>query len=202
MLREAGELGADEGTFDDLTGALELALGRLVKDKHGVDFFILDRFPSAIRPFYTMPCPDDARYSNSYDLFLRGQEICSGASAATSPSSSSASSLRRALTRRRSMRTSARSATARRRTAGSASASNASCSSTSASTTCGRRPCSRATPSAAAREPSTLDNGAQYPRAARRHARGLYKCQGVRTANGRRAEVGGLVGREGAWKGI
>ena len=79
MLREAGELGPEEGTFDDLTGALELALGRLVKDKHGVDFFILDRFPSAIRPFYTMPCPDDARYSNSYDLFLRGQEICSGA---------------------------------------------------------------------------------------------------------------------------
>ena len=26
-----------------------------------------------------MPCPDDSRYSNSYDLFIRGQEICSGA---------------------------------------------------------------------------------------------------------------------------
>jgi len=67
------------GDFDDLNGAQELALGEIVKEKFGADFFILDRFPSAIRPFYTMPCPDDPRYSNSYDLFIRGQEICSGA---------------------------------------------------------------------------------------------------------------------------
>jgi aspartyl-tRNA synthetase len=33
----------------------------------------------ALRPFYTMPCPDDNRYSNSYDYFLRGEEILSGA---------------------------------------------------------------------------------------------------------------------------
>ena len=59
--------------------AAERALGELVAEKYGTDFYFLDRFPSAIRPFYTMPCPDDARYSNSYDLFLRGQEICSGA---------------------------------------------------------------------------------------------------------------------------
>ena len=26
-----------------------------------------------------MPCPEDARFSNSYDMFIRGQEICSGA---------------------------------------------------------------------------------------------------------------------------
>ena len=26
-----------------------------------------------------MPCPDDGAYSNSYDVFLRGEEICSGA---------------------------------------------------------------------------------------------------------------------------
>jgi hypothetical protein len=33
----------------------------------------MDRYPLAIRPFYTMPCPDDPRYSNSYDMFIRGQ---------------------------------------------------------------------------------------------------------------------------------
>eukprot|EP00639_Heterosigma_akashiwo_P037992 CAMPEP_0194712190 /NCGR_PEP_ID=MMETSP0296-20130528/4371_1 /TAXON_ID=39354 /ORGANISM="Heterosigma akashiwo, Strain CCMP2393" /LENGTH=602 /DNA_ID=CAMNT_0039610541 /DNA_START=147 /DNA_END=1955 /DNA_ORIENTATION=- len=77
MLRGAGV--PDVGDFDDLNGAQELELGRLVKEKYGTDFFMLDRFPSAIRPFYTMPCPDDDRYSNSYDLFIRGQEICSGA---------------------------------------------------------------------------------------------------------------------------
>ncbi len=32
-----------------------------------------------IRPFYVMPSPDDNRFSNSYDVILRGQEICSGA---------------------------------------------------------------------------------------------------------------------------
>ncbi|CAM9806360.1 unnamed protein product, partial [Choristocarpus tenellus] len=76
MLREAGHQADD---FEDLSGAQELALGTLVKEAFGTDFFFLDRFPSAIRPFYTMPCPDDNRYSNSYDLLLRGQEICSGA---------------------------------------------------------------------------------------------------------------------------
>ena len=76
MLEEAGE---EAPGLDDLNTAQERALGRIVAEKLGTDFFFLDRFPSAVRPFYTMPCPDDSRYSNSYDLFLRGEEICSGA---------------------------------------------------------------------------------------------------------------------------
>ena len=40
----------------------------------GTDFYFLDRFPADVRPFYTMPCPDDPRYTNSYDVFLRGEE--------------------------------------------------------------------------------------------------------------------------------
>lgn len=48
--------------FDDLSGAQELALGEIVAKKFGSDFFFLDRFPTQIRPFYTMPCPDDKRY--------------------------------------------------------------------------------------------------------------------------------------------
>ena len=63
----------------DLTGAMELALGAAIKEKYGTDFFMLDKYPAEIRPFYTMPDPDDDRFSNSYDIFLRGQEICSGA---------------------------------------------------------------------------------------------------------------------------
>lgn len=77
MLKAANVEGVDD--FGDLTGAQELRLGELVKEKYGADFFILDKYPSAVRPFYTMPDPQDARYSNSYDMFLRGQEICSGA---------------------------------------------------------------------------------------------------------------------------
>lgn len=49
--------------FDDLSGAQELALGEIVAEEFGSDFFFLDRFPTQIRPFYTMPCPDDKRYA-------------------------------------------------------------------------------------------------------------------------------------------
>lgn len=77
ILREKDfDLGDEMG---DLTGAMELALGAEVKEKYGTDFFILDKYPSTVRPFYTMPDPEDKRFSNSYDIFLRGQEICSGA---------------------------------------------------------------------------------------------------------------------------
>jgi hypothetical protein len=50
------------------------------------EFYFLHRYPLAIRPFYTMPCKDDARYSNSFDIFIRGEEIISGAQVShTSP---------------------------------------------------------------------------------------------------------------------
>mmetsp|Transcript_4141 Transcript_4141/g.10231 ORF Transcript_4141/g.10231 Transcript_4141/m.10231 type:complete len:649 (-) Transcript_4141:1677-3623(-) len=81
---EAMDILKDEG-FDigdgmnDLSGAMELALGKVVKEKYGTDFFMLDKYPMAVRPFYTMPDPEDPKFSNSYDIFIRGQEICSGA---------------------------------------------------------------------------------------------------------------------------
>jgi aspartyl-tRNA synthetase len=64
---------------DDLSSAIELQLGAIVKEKYDADFFILDQYPSRIRPFYTMPSADNTNFSNSYDMFIRGQEICSGA---------------------------------------------------------------------------------------------------------------------------
>ena len=77
-VRPSGFIQVDE--FSDLNTATEIELGRLVKQRYdGADFFIMDGYPSTIRPFYTMPSPHDNRFSNSYDLFLRGQEICSGA---------------------------------------------------------------------------------------------------------------------------
>lgn len=57
----------------------EKLLGRLVREKYKTDYFILDKFPLAIRPFYTMPDPVDPTLSNSYDFFMRGEEILSGA---------------------------------------------------------------------------------------------------------------------------
>ena len=52
MLKEAGHQ-VDE--LADLSSALELTLGELVKQKYKADFYMLDQYPSAIRPFYTMP---------------------------------------------------------------------------------------------------------------------------------------------------
>ncbi|KJH53019.1 aspartate--tRNA ligase [Dictyocaulus viviparus] len=76
ILREDG---VEIGDEDDLSTPVEKQLGRLVKEKFKTDFFILDKFPLAVRPFYTMPDPHDSRYSNSYDMFMRGEEILSGA---------------------------------------------------------------------------------------------------------------------------
>jgi aspartyl/asparaginyl-tRNA synthetase len=63
----------------DPSTPVEKRLGWLVKQKYGVDFYMLDKYPSAVRPFYTMPDPDNPKLSNSYDFFIRGQEILSGA---------------------------------------------------------------------------------------------------------------------------
>jgi len=76
MLKEAG---VEMGDEDDLSTPAEKLLGRLVRAKYDTDYFILDKFPLAVRPFYTMPCPVDGKYSNSYDMFMRGEEILSGA---------------------------------------------------------------------------------------------------------------------------
>lgn len=76
MLKDAGK---EIGEFDDLSTENEKFLGKLVREKYDTDFYILDKFPLAIRPFYTMPDPVDSRYSNSYDFFMRGEEILSGA---------------------------------------------------------------------------------------------------------------------------
>ncbi|KAJ2316188.1 aspartate--tRNA ligase dps1 [Coemansia sp. Cherry 401B] len=76
LLRANGE---EIGDFDDMSTPQEKLLGKLVKQKYDTDFYMLDKFPLAVRPFYTMPDPTDANYSNSYDFFLRGQEIMSGA---------------------------------------------------------------------------------------------------------------------------
>jgi len=37
----------------------EKRLGRLIKAKYDTDYYIIDKFPMALRPFYTMPDPED-----------------------------------------------------------------------------------------------------------------------------------------------
>ncbi|KAF9977620.1 aspartate--tRNA ligase dps1 [Actinomortierella ambigua] len=76
LLRENG---VEMGDYDDLSTEIERKLGQLVKEKYHTDFFMLDKFPLEVRPFYTMPDPNNPKYSNSYDFFIRGEEVLSGA---------------------------------------------------------------------------------------------------------------------------
>jgi len=76
MLREAG---VEQEDLGDLNSFAEKELGRLVKEKYETDFYMLYGYPAAARPFYTMLDPTDSNYTNSYDFFMRGEEITSGA---------------------------------------------------------------------------------------------------------------------------
>jgi ergosteryl-3beta-O-L-aspartate synthase len=62
----------------DLSTRDEIRLGELIREKYQTDYYVLDKFPISARPFYTMPSPTDSRYTNSFDIFVRGQEIVSG----------------------------------------------------------------------------------------------------------------------------
>ena len=76
LLRENG---VEMGELEDLSTPNEKFLGKLVKQKYGTDFYVLDKFPLLVRPFYTMPDPNMKDYANAYDFFIRGEEIMSGA---------------------------------------------------------------------------------------------------------------------------
>ncbi|KAL6214098.1 hypothetical protein ACLB2K_013536 [Fragaria x ananassa] len=76
MLKDAG---VEVDPMEDLNTEKERRLGQIVLEKYGTEFYILHRYPSAVRPFYTMPCYDNPEYSNSFDVFIRGEEIISGA---------------------------------------------------------------------------------------------------------------------------
>lgn len=69
----------DQSTFEDLSTEVERKLGAIVREKYNTDFYFLHRYPKNARPFYTMPAPDDANFTCSYDFFMRGEEITSGA---------------------------------------------------------------------------------------------------------------------------
>ncbi|KAJ6503493.1 hypothetical protein C8R47DRAFT_1183651 [Mycena vitilis] len=73
------EDGVPRETLDDINTENEKRLGRLVKAKYDTDYYIIDKFPMELRPFYTMPDAEDPTLSNSYDFFMRGEEILSGA---------------------------------------------------------------------------------------------------------------------------
>ncbi|KAL6269570.1 hypothetical protein ACE6H2_026481 [Prunus campanulata] len=72
------DVGVEVDPMGDLNTEAERKLGQLVLEKYGTEFYILHRYPLAVRPFYTITCHDNPAYSNSFDVFIRGEEIISG----------------------------------------------------------------------------------------------------------------------------
>ena len=70
---------ANHADTEDIGTEDEKLLGEIIGRVHGQDFYIIDKFPANVRPFYTMPDPTNADLSNSYDIFIRGEEVTSGA---------------------------------------------------------------------------------------------------------------------------
>ena len=58
---------ANHADTEDIGTEDEKLLGEIVAEVHGQDFYIIDKFPSNVRPFYTMPDPVDPNFSNSYE---------------------------------------------------------------------------------------------------------------------------------------
>lgn len=86
--RNAAKLLADSGVvtganIDDFSTAQEKQLGALIKARYGVDVYVVDQFKVSARPFYTMLQGEDE--TRSYDMYLRGEEICSGAQRISDP---------------------------------------------------------------------------------------------------------------------
>ena len=70
--------GRKASEFEDLSTRAEIRIGQLVKEKYKTDYYIIDKFPASARPFYTHLDSEDPRFTNSFDIFLRGQEITTG----------------------------------------------------------------------------------------------------------------------------
>lgn len=89
LLREEGpEEFRNVRDDEDMSTPQEKALGALVREKYKTDFFAVDKFPEAARPFYARVDPaskPDEQVTNAFDMFLRGQEILSGGERIANP---------------------------------------------------------------------------------------------------------------------
>lgn len=75
VLKEYGKI-VPFGEEADREG--EAILAKHVKEKTKSDFFFMNRFPFAVKPFYVMRVDEDPRWARSVDLVYRGMELSSG----------------------------------------------------------------------------------------------------------------------------
>ena len=76
--REALTIAGAPPDEPDLAPVHERAVGRWAAQTHGSEFIAVEGYPMSKRPFYTHPQPGDERWSNSFDLLFRGQELVTG----------------------------------------------------------------------------------------------------------------------------
>lgn len=72
------ELGKPIVYGEDYDRESELLLWKYVREKHGTDFFFVNRFPFKVKPFYVMRVDDDPQWARSVDLLYKGLELSSG----------------------------------------------------------------------------------------------------------------------------
>jgi nondiscriminating aspartyl-tRNA synthetase len=63
---------------EDIDGEGERLICEYVKKKYNSDLVFLTHYPTHLRPFYSMPSPDNPDYTETFDLLFRGIEIASG----------------------------------------------------------------------------------------------------------------------------
>ncbi|HEV2225869.1 MAG TPA: aspartate--tRNA(Asn) ligase [Nitrososphaerales archaeon] len=72
------KLGKSLPRGQDIDEASQRAIAAHVKKDTGSDFFFLNRFPSAAKPFYVMRVDDEPEFARSVDLVYKGLELSSG----------------------------------------------------------------------------------------------------------------------------
>jgi len=72
------KLGHELARERDLDRESEKLLTEFVKKEYGSDYFFVNRFPSAVKPFYVMHVDDEPEFARSVDLVFRGLELSSG----------------------------------------------------------------------------------------------------------------------------
>ncbi len=81
-IKEAVKILRSEGlktpSDTDISSEGEEKLHQYVKRETGEDFYFLTRYPTSIRPFYTMPLDSDPTLTRGFDLIYRGMEITTG----------------------------------------------------------------------------------------------------------------------------
>lgn len=79
MVRHMGHTLAPGTKPGDLDPEGERLLAQWALQEHGSEFLFLTDYPTSLRPFYHMRCPDRPTVTRSFDLLWKGVEITTGA---------------------------------------------------------------------------------------------------------------------------